>query len=74
MEPLGVLIVAQRLTNPTSLHEDTGLIPGLRIQSCCELWCRSQMWLAPGVAVAVAQVGSYSSDWTPSLGTYICRG
>ena len=25
----GVPIVAQRLTNPTSIHEDEGLIPGL---------------------------------------------
>ena len=46
----------------------------LRIRHCHELWCRSQMWLRPGVAVAAAQVGSYISDWTPCLGTSICRG
>ena len=26
---MGVSVVAQRLTNPTSIHEDTGSIPGL---------------------------------------------
>jgi len=33
------------------------------------------MWLKSGVAVAVAvaQAGSCSSDWTPSLGPSICR-
>ena len=25
----GVPVMAQRLTNPTSIHEDVGLIPGL---------------------------------------------
>ena len=25
----GVPVMTQRLTNPTSIHEDTGLIPGL---------------------------------------------
>ena len=48
-------------------------LSGLRIWSCRELWCRSQMQLGPSVAVAVAQVSSCSSDSTPSLGTSICR-
>ena len=26
---MGVPVVAQRVTNPTSIHEDTGSIPGL---------------------------------------------
>ena len=43
--------------NPTRIPEDAGSIPGLtqwvRIQCCCELWCRSQTWLRPRVAVAV---------------------
>ena len=77
-----VPVMAQYLTNPTSIHEDAGLIlgshSGLRIQHCCELWCRLQTWLgfcvAVAVAVAVAQASSCSSDWTPSLGTSICCG
>ena len=48
-------------------------LSGLRIQRCCELRCRSQMRLKSHVAVAVAQGGSYSSDWTASLRTSICR-
>ena len=46
---------------------------GLRIQGCHELWCRSQMQLESGIAVAVAKAGSCSSDYTPSLGTSICH-
>ena len=42
----------------------------LRIQHCCELWCKSQTWLRS----VVAQVSSYSSNSTPSLGTSICHG
>ena len=55
-------------TNLTMNHEVAGWIPGpsgLRIRRCRELWCRLQMQLGSGVAVAVA--GSYSSDLTPSL-------
>ena len=49
-------------------------ISGLRIWCCCELWYRLQMWTGSGIAVAVAQAGSYSSDLTLSLGTSICCG
>ena len=73
---LGVPIVAQWLTNPTSLHEVVGLIPGLtqwvRIWRCHELRCRLQTRLRSRVVMAVAQASIDSSDLTPSLGTSIC--
>ena len=47
---------------------------GLRIQHCHELRGRSQTQLGSGIAVPVAEAGSYSSNLTPSLGTSICRG
>ena len=38
-------------------HEVVGSILGLaqwvKDQHCCEMWCRSQMWLRSDVAVAV---------------------
>ena len=48
---------------------------GSRVQYCCELWCRSNIWLGSGVAIAmaVAYASSCSSDLTPSLGTSICQ-
>ena len=59
-------------TNPTRSHEVAGLISGLRIWRCRELWCRSQRQLRIHVAVAVVWASGRSSDSTPSLGTSIC--
>ena len=50
------------------------LLSGLRIQCCCELWCRSQVQLRSHVAAAIVQAGSCSSNSTPSLVTSICQG
>ena len=49
-------------------------LSGLRIQYCRDLWCRLQMQLGSGVAVAVMWANSYSSVLTPNLGTSICCG
>ena len=57
----GVPVMAQRVTNSTGIPEDVGLIPGLA------QWVKDL-----GVAGAVAQAHSSSSDSTPSLGTSIC--
>ena len=53
--------------------QSLALLSGLRVQHCCVLWCGLQMWLGSDVAVALAQAGSYSSDWNPSLGTSMCH-
>ena len=49
------------------------LLSGLRIWHCRELWCKVQTQLGSGIAVAVVQASSCSSNQTPSLGTSICR-
>ena len=73
----GVPIVAQQVKNPTSIYKDEGLIPGPTQQAedlihhCCELWYRSQMWLGPGIAVAVVQASNCSFNSTPGLETSI---
>ena len=48
-------------------------LSGSGIWHCRELWRRLQTWLGFGLAVAVVQAGSNSSDLTPSLGTSICH-
>lgn len=58
---LGVLVLAQRLTNPDSIQEDTVSISGLAQWVKDLLW----LWLWPR-PVSV-------SDSTPSLGTYMPR-
>ena len=63
--------MAQWLTNPTRIHEDADLIPGLarglRIRCCRELWYRSQTQLGSQVAVAVALAAApiRSLAWEP---------
>ena len=72
----GVPIVAQRVKNPTSIHEEAASalasLSGLGIQYCSELWCGSGMWLRPRLAVTVAQASGCSSDLTPSPEISIC--
>ena len=69
--------MAQQVKNPNSIHEDAGLIPGLAqwVTNLASPHChRLQMGLGSGIAVAVVQASSCSSDLTPSLGTSIrCR-
>ena len=54
---MGVPIVAQlkhlRLVTMRTGVQSLASLSGFRIQSCHELWCRLQMRLGSGVAVAV---------------------
>ena len=75
--------MAQQIMNPTSVHEDTGSIPGpasgLRIRRCHELWGRwqlqlrgldpalLQLWRRPAAAVPIGLLA-----WEPGNFQY-CR-
>ena len=63
---LGVAIVAQQkqiqLGTMTFQVQSLGSLSGLRTQHCHELWYRLHTLLRSGVAVAVVQAGSCSSD------------
>ena len=63
-----------RLVSMRMQVQSLASLSGLRNRCCCELWCRSQMWLGSGTAMAVVEAGSWSSDSTPSLGSSICHG
>ena len=71
-------MVAQWLTNPTRNMRlrvrSLALLSGLGSRHCHELCCRLKTWLGSGIAVALAQASSKSSNQTSSLGTSICRG
>ena len=76
-EWIGSSLCGSAVTNPTSIYEDVGSIPGLtqwvKDQDCYELWSRLQTRLRSCVAVAVAQASGCSANLTLSLGTSICH-
>ena len=74
--PAGVPVMAQQKRIQLGIMRlqvrSMASLSGLRIWRCCELWCRSQMWLGSGIAVAVGQASCCSSNQPPSLGPSIC--
>ena len=66
MAMVGIPVMAQRkqisLASMRTQLRSLASLSGLRIQHCCELWCRLQMRLGSGVAVALASARGYSSN------------
>ena len=50
--PLWLSRLKPQLVSMRMQVRSLALISGVRIQLCCELWCRSQMGLGSAVAVA----------------------
>ena len=48
--------MAQRVKNPTSIHENAGLISGLTqtVKNLALLWCSLQLGLKSSIALAMA--------------------
>ena len=68
LSPLEPDIVSMRI------HvQSLALFSGLRIWHCHKMQCSSQMWFGSGVALAVVQASSCSSNSIPSLGNSICH-
>ena len=54
-----------RIVSVKTQVRSLALLSGLRIQLCCELWCRSQMQLGPGVAMALGWTGKLQFRFDP---------
>ena len=72
MFPLQLSEFTTRITSMRTQVRSLAPLSGLKIWRCHELWCRSQMRLRAGAAVAVVLANSCSSDSTPGMGTAIC--
>ena len=60
--PLWLRGLRAQLVSVRTQVQSLASFSGLRIWRCHELWCRLQTQLRSGVAVAVVQAGSCSSD------------